>query len=66
MKDFIENVVRLMRFFLSSMLGLLVTVFGPFISLINSKNKFKNLLITFLSIFITLSMLFTLSKMLDL
>nr|YP_009297147.1 hypothetical protein Psor_015 [Porphyridium sordidum]AOM66490.1 hypothetical protein Psor_015 [Porphyridium sordidum] len=65
MNEFIENVIRLMRFFISSMLGLLVTVFGPFLNLINN-NENKNTFVLFsLLLTIILIFYFILTKMLD-
>ena len=35
MPDFWENVLRFPRFFISSVIGLLLTILGPFLNLLN-------------------------------
>jgi hypothetical protein len=65
MEDFIENVIRLARFFFSSLLGLIVTIIRPFISLFEKKDKTTRILFVSISFLFMIFLLTTLTRMLD-
>jgi hypothetical protein len=64
MPDFWENILRFPRIFFSSILGLLLTIIGPFFNLLKSPQTTIILLIVTLSIVAFLSL--TLRAMLSL
>lgn len=62
MPDFWENVLRFPRFFISSVIGLLLTILGPFLNLLN-RPKTALIFIALLFIFVIL-LVITLKSML--
>lgn len=58
MPDFWENVLRFPRFFVSSSIGLLLTILGPFLNLLNKpRTTVIFVIISFLSIsFLTITL----------
>jgi hypothetical protein len=64
MPDFWENILRFPRFFFSSILGLVLTIVGPFFNLLKSPQTTIILLIVTVSIVVFLSL--TLRAMLSL
>nr|AOM68042.2 hypothetical protein Rhodc_008 [Rhodochaete parvula] len=52
MPTFWENIIRLIRFFLSSVTGLIFIILSPFVNLIEKRNTLYLVLILFLIILI--------------
>jgi hypothetical protein len=59
--NFLDNLLRYPRFFVSSMLGLFLIVLNPFIELINSKKSILLIFLFFISIFV----LYVLNEMIN-
>jgi hypothetical protein len=63
MNDFLENSIRLFRFFISSVFGLIITILSPFMLLIKQQKTKWLLLPLIIMMFIFLYL--TISKMIN-
>ena len=63
MPDFWENTLRFPRFFISSMLGLILTIIGPFFNLL--RNPKTTVVFVLFTIIIIVFTVLTLQAMLD-